>query len=518
MGTRPAQWSPLIKRLQEEPLLSNAEFYPYDHQCGMFSRRSAKELAIELSAAITAKWLSAKGYDDVILLGHSMGGPLLRYAYLRSAGVFPELRQKDAWVGHVSRIALFASINRGVDLRRRTWSRFALKVLAILPGQFLFEDLLRGSDFVTDLRIWWIKRFDSPDRQQPTIVQLLGTRDDLVSREDSIDVELFATGHQFDVPNGTHENLIFPDQGTAYSSERYALIRNAILEEIPQSGSPVKDKKDEVIFVVHGIRTSNRTWVEDTANLIKQRRPNAVPIPATYNYFSAMDFLLPPLRKRKIRWFKDAYSLYLSYYPKAKFHFIGHSNGTYLLGQSLAALSGMQFDRVALAGTVLPCDYPWNARYKMEQVKEIRNHRANHDVPVALLCNAMRGIGMRDVGTAGYEGFNLPVPGCSDEVYYYSGDHSAPVQDSDRLQRLVDFIELGPAAPKFSPIVPEDKLFSKVSRWSRGLFYVLLLICALVIYKTSAPLASRFGVHTYEAGIVELLVFLLLLGFGLEII
>jgi hypothetical protein len=93
----------------------------------------------------------------------------------------------------------------------------------------------------------------------------------------------------------------------------------------------------------------------------------------------------------------------------AEFSIVAHSNGTYMLGQSLLHTPGMRFITVVLAGSVLPQTFPWDQLAEHDQVIRVRNERANRDWPVAVLCSGLRGLQMRDVGTAGFAGFEGAV-------------------------------------------------------------------------------------------------------------
>ena len=53
-----------------------------------------------------------------------------------------------------------------------------------------------------------------------------------------------------------------------------------------------------------------------------------------------LSFLRPGVRQEKVEWLMDRYTEAKAMYPKAKFHFVGHSHGTYLAKQSFAGLSG----------------------------------------------------------------------------------------------------------------------------------------------------------------------------------
>lgn len=430
----------LLKRLCAEPELKDkTDILPWVHGAGYLCRDYAENLGHGLAAAIEGQWESAKEttYTNIILIGHSIGGILVRYAYLVGLGsVERNLPEKD-WAQKVTRIVLLAGINRGLfppeeagikdSYRVIRWlGRHLIETASQIPLLHLLgEDILAGSDFITNLRLWWIRKF-SKLKNPPTVVQLIGTNDGIVRNSDSLDIEQDMAGNQLRIDGADHADIIcITDKKGRLLEGRYALIRKAVLSPFLPTPSPVPESEQEkpVIFVVHGIRTNNSGWVEEAARQIRSTLQGAEIVTATYWYFSALDFLLPILRKRKIRWFKDTYSYYLAQRPKADFHFLGHSNGTYLLGQSLQRLSGMQFKRVVLAGSVLPRDFAWQVTVKRKQISQVWNHRATMDFPVAVLCNALRGLRMKDVGTGGFEGFSgIPV---IHECHYHSGGHSA---------------------------------------------------------------------------------------------
>src|SRR5206468_1446840 len=132
-------------------------------------------------------------FDEIILVGHSLGGLLVRQAYLFANGLDPLDSEPRDWTGAVKRILLFASVNRGVNIidpegrfsLRLKLLRLAFRYLPFLR-KLLVYDLMRGSNFITNLRIQWIRFFDSLDDQAPLIVLLLGTNDGLVKRDDDI--------------------------------------------------------------------------------------------------------------------------------------------------------------------------------------------------------------------------------------------------------------------------------------------------------------------------------------------
>jgi alpha-beta hydrolase superfamily lysophospholipase len=472
-----ADWEPLIAKLRQEEALKDADWLPWDHHTGILSRGKAIDKAKDLSAVINEQWEKYGPYEHITLIGHSMGGVLVRQAYLQAAGAYPESQgwSRRAWAAHVDRFVLLAAVNNGFNPKRLSgWKQvvanagWALGLHRIL----VLGDFVQGSAAIVNMRINWI-RYGKEMRQQnlpaPEVIQLLGRRDSVVTEDDSIDLGSFPDAVHKDVAEATHSDLFRLDTASDPDA-RYTVLRNAIVgSNAPQESlrelAPASEPKNPVIFALHGIRSSNDGWVEDVQSIIRERAPTAEVVTLSYGYLPALRFALPHARRRNIGWFQSEYSRCLALYPHATFHFIGHSNGTYLLGAGLKALSGMRFDRVALAGCVLPREYPWHERFERGQVQHLRNDRATKDVPVGWLCSGLRGLAMRDVGTAGVDGF-LGDYGRSVEVAYHVGGHGRALEPST-LPQVVDWV-LGrvetPLPP--NPDGQPSKAFGVVSRIS----------------------------------------------------
>jgi len=242
--------------------------------------------------------------------------------------------------------------------------------------------------------------------QPPLVVQLLGERDGWVDPEDSKDVLAFPTGHDLSVPDANHRKLYRLDQAPD-PDLRYAVLREGFVG-VFQDSPPVASSVRRVVFLLHGIRASNvDDWIKELGRRILGRGQDSTDVrQPTYGYFTAARFALPSVRRKNIPVFQDWYTEALAEHPTAEFDIIAHSNGTYILGQALMKTPGMRFDNVALAGSVLPTNFPWGELKRSKQVGRVRNDRGNRDWPVALLCNALSGLRMHDVGTGGFAGFN----------------------------------------------------------------------------------------------------------------
>ena len=479
-------WSSLRTRLSKEPSLKDCAWYGHSYSGGIWSRESIEDLASTLEAAIAAAVSDADQENPaapvrhITLMGHSFGGVLVRAAYLMAAGQYASAQQRSWWT-LVDRIALFAAPNRGIEERRFAWKDKAALWWHGRAGQ-LTRDQLVGSPAITNLRIRWIRFFAQLDpAQRPVVVQFLGKGDEWVDRKDSLDIEQFPDAWQTDVPGATHLDVHHVSE--TGPDPRYTILRDGILHA--QRGGEIRGQperhRNPIVILLHGIRANNETWADQAHRAIEHRAPNALAPAPTYGYFPLLHFAIPWLRARKIRALQDQYSELLARHPRARFSFIGHSNATYMLGQSLKAVPGMCFDRVVLAASVLAPGYEWRERFSQRQVREVSNHRANNDMAVALGCNLLRSFGMTDVGTSGFGGFYNPHEWMK-EVFYYDGDHSQPVA-KDCVPKLVDYILTGSADfPLAQPTTePKRAFLSRVTESTIVGIAVVAMMCGLLV-------------------------------------
>ncbi len=124
-----------------------------------------------------------------------------------------------------------------------------------------------------------------------------------------------------------------------------------------------------------------------------------------YGYFPIARFLWGPSRQALVYWFRDEYADAFVKHPLAEFNFVGHSNGTYILANTLLTFRAIKFNKVYFAGSVVPEDYPWSKIFDLQQVKKLRNDCAAIDLPVGLLCKGLNTLGIKKLGVGGYSGF-----------------------------------------------------------------------------------------------------------------
>ena len=227
---------------------------------------------MDVKAKIDEQWATRGGYADVVLVAHSMGGPLLRQAYLLAAGASAGAGPSE-WSDRVSRFVLFASINRGIDTKRIWWLPIGAWLVRNFPmlSSLRLADLYRGSDFLTNLRIDWIRHMaelaqevaagekwsDGRSKQVPTVVQLVGTADSLVQRDDSRDLLVLGDAHIVDVAGADHEDIYRVDDVEA--NGRYAVIRGAFCDTIAE-----RDRKGNRVAprAPFGVPSARHTRIE----------------------------------------------------------------------------------------------------------------------------------------------------------------------------------------------------------------------------------------------------------------
>ncbi len=456
----------LLKRLAAD-LGPSWRIERWEHGLNPLSRVSLEDVAHRLAVQVR-DWAGDNGtrapVDEVILVGHSIGGLLVRYAYLLDAqGSREQQRGPYPWTRKVRRLALMAAPNAGFDAARLPLAaRLAYSLAApVLP--LTAEQVQQGSAFITELRLRWVDAFGEKATWQPEVVQVLGDQDALVTRADSMDVEYMKNATHLDVPEATHGNVVDVEAATEPES-RYALLRKAVLEPLDRNEAAARAPSEHpVVFVLHGIRTSAyASWVEQLTTEVRARRQDALIYAPSYGYFSAAQFALPVTRSRNTRTFLAWYSRAYVAHQGAELLFAGHSNGTYMLGQSLLAVPALRFKRIYLAGSVLPRSFPWSSLGEEQVGDWMRSDRATNDRPVGWVCAVLRGLGMRDVGTAGVNGFDDPGPKAVLAKGSYLGGHGRALEPC-QIPGVATFLLTGASVDL--PVAEPNSVFLAISHF-----------------------------------------------------
>ena len=400
------QIGPLLARLGQLPELRNFDVYIYSTRLGTFSRGGLAERADNLADAIANYWDTQGKPSTVVLMGHSIGGLLVRHAYLAASGAFQH--PAHDWVRQVSRIVLFAAPNQGIETRRlRAPLRWLISMALSVTHGWSAADAIRGTPFLANLRIQWMRTIPAM-QNPPLVIQVRGTEDREVLKEDSIDLEAMPNSRTVSISGADHWTIILPSRTHEdREGEQFELLANAVtgdFHEDPDLAPKVRPPTTCVVFLLHGIRAGIFGWVGRLHQILTSKASSVAVQHSSYGYLSAYKFALPWGHDRQLRLFADWYTQMLSKHGSVDFHFVGHSNGTYIFGRSLQRVSTMTFDRVYLAGSVLPSDFSWTRH--SGQVKEVVNACGRTDAPVGWLCRALRGLGRRDLGTGGYAGFD----------------------------------------------------------------------------------------------------------------
>ncbi len=455
-------------------------------------------------------------YESVILIGHSLGGLLARQAYLYGHGQSDDpltgaRRDGKEWARKVDRLVLSAALNRGWSLKpkaakmgRWTWIAFWLAKKLTHPSGTgrLLKSLERGSPFVADLRVDWI-RFSQRSRTSvaPTY-QLLGEIDNLVTPADNMDLNCCPNFIFIPVRCSGHGDILKVDD-SIYGKER----RNVFVEAITgdhdaldykygKNTSEMKEKmkpKTHIVFMMHGIR-DNAEWMTPLRKVLEDEggkrfgRERIEVISSKYGYFNMIRFLLFPSRESNVCWFMDQYTEALARSDNAdvKVGYVGHSNGTFILTKALRMYGALNIHNAMFAGSVVQNAYPWKD-FIPNRVAKLRNDLADKDWVVAWFPNLYAQIcdtfkiefrWLIDLGSAGFHGFTDGT--VNQHEKRYKGGHGAAL-NPENFPSIAEYIYTGDISRNESLLAagpnPTIELFSKFS----GAVWLLLLGCSAVL-------------------------------------
>lgn len=496
-----------------------------------FSQVPIEAIAADVAAKIDAQWKARAqqpdgGYTRLRLIGHSMGSLIARRVYLDGLAA----KEPAPWATHTDRLLLFAGVNRGwtidhhMGLVHSTVYQLGEtlnELVTSLGGDpFTVMATRHGAPFVNELRLRWQQLPNRwADRQAPgfKVVQLLGTVDDIVPPGDNVDAASAAGFVYLQMPYSGHGNVVrvladapLPPMPAGMPQPDAPAARAAQLAVAWNEAEPASDSiplavrrarpdpcVQHVVFVMHGIRDEGH-WTERVAGAVEDAlQPTLAPDPpacqgrpesriafeiSSYGYFPMLSFLRPAARAEKAAWLMDRYAEARHLYPEARFHYVGHSHGTYLLRHVLAAVHEVRFDKVVLAGSVLRAGEPWQPIFERGQVRQLLNLRASEDWVVAIFPNTMERVGWQDLGGAGVRGFEQVPPGLTNgpqaahKLGYVQGAHGAGVEEH-AWRTIAHFVAEGRVDQAGLPVVDEASGFvAWAERWGLLLWFGLLLV------------------------------------------
>ncbi len=389
-----------------------------------------------------------------------------------------------SWHKKVDRLVLLAGMNKGWKRPDNLLTDLVLGAVGITGQGALSRATERGSPFVGDLRIEWLResrRLDVSDL--PPVVQIVGGDEDILKIDDDKDLVVSGNNIFLSVPASDHytitdlspetmpkaqwlrdafDNFFRPNRWKA-SAETYRnrkrIFRDALTASYEELVS-IEDRTrrlvitpdysvERVVFVAHGIRDYGG-WTQDYITDIEQRDPAYRGEKFSYERFPMVSFILGN-RKKNVKPFVDEYVDRIAEYPNARFSFIGHSNGTYILASTLKNYKAAEFDYIYFAGSVVRRSYQWSDLIQEGRVQAVRNDIAKGDWIVAFfpgLFEKFRTIALlewvgRDslLGNAGYADFlSASVAG---NGYSFKGGHGAALESQPNRRSAIDFALLG---------------------------------------------------------------------------
>lgn len=515
-------------------MVPQAHFLVPSLPLGLFSTAEPIRIARDIQESIEAEISSraAKNwppFEEILLIGHSCGALLARKVYLLSGPESEEARFEDSvgdalleekpWFPLIRRIILLAGMNRGWSLTHHLNIPRALAMragilfgdisLAITGERHTIFRIRKGAPFITELRLQWIalrKQLERDGRNLALTVQLLGTVDDLVAPTDNIDLW---TGRDFvylDVPFSGHANVIEMDDSDVGCMRR-AVLEQALSSDagklagtnlpddlgLPNSRAHVTD----VIFVVHGIRDVGY-WTQKIARKV-EALGNAPPKiyasqTSSYGYFAMIPFLLPSRRRDKVQWLMDQYVEAKALYPDARFSYMGHSNGTYLLAKALRDYRACRFERIVFAGSVVRTDYDWQTLFRRRQAEAVLNYVAAADWVVAFFPGALELLNLQDLGSAGHNGFKQDAPGIF-QCKYLRGQHGAALSEAN-WDDIANFIVAPTPQASSAPYVNRRNRFVVCFGWIAPLIWLGILGIVSVVGWRLPSLTHNEAIQT----------------------
>ncbi len=469
----PARLADIKKEINAQ--LPNADLLWPAYEEGNDSNVNPFELASMIEALIDETYSesgkrSAGAYKKIILVGFSLGTLLLRKTYLYGLGVkenYLDRSPAHEWASRVERILLMSGMNRGWSLEEKPEDMSAFKyhgyraltpLFRLLPYWKFLKSFERGSPFVANLRLQWIRFIRETPKQAAPVFQLLGSVDDLVTARDDRDLYIHKDFTFIPVQGAGHNSLIQFDDTTIGRrcknkfiealTETIAAIKTKYQEDQHVKQTSIDTSEKHIVFVLHGIRDYGG-WTGDIREELERVATNlGLPLPkvvtAKYDFFPMGRFLLFPARQKNVRWFMDEYTEQIATYPNpnSKVSFVGHSNGTYILASALRKYTTMRMHRVSLAGSVVFREYPWDQIILEEgRVEKLRNDLASADWVVGLFPKLFDQMNWSDIGSGGFDGFNDNA-GNEFEGRYYKGGHSAAIAPENQ-ESIATFILTG---------------------------------------------------------------------------
>jgi hypothetical protein len=237
--------------------------------------------------------------------------------------------------------------------------------------------------------------------------------------------------------------------------------------------------KRKVVISLHGIRTRG-LWQKDLSPLLSEQ--GWIYYPLDYGWFWLVPFIVGIFRKRKIEWFRERYQEIRNRYPEVVPSIIAHSFGSWIVCKAILKYQHLRFDKVILAGSVMPDDFDWRTVYQRSQVTTVRNDRGQKDIWARFSKFIAWG-----TGSSGFEGFSQNEA-CVIERTYPEYGHSSVFGHDHYLGEWIPFLRASiPFANGELPSESEEPVSPyDAARWSAITYfkqYVCRICAALVRHE-----------------------------------
>jgi len=514
LGTNHDNWTEVKSTLESKG--SDDEYYGsavrIRYPVAAFSNASPDAISQKIAEEIDKL---ENDVTNIILVGESLGALLVKRAFLKAEN------GGKTWTNKVRRVVLAAGMNRGWDISGhkpadlgwlkhfRMW--FGTWISRLFGFGKLIHSAESGAPFVANLRMDWIERMNNDSKRPIEVVQLLGDIDDLVSEDDNTDLnsagkERFSwlkvrgTGHEnivdfSDTTPAAHESMTNRTMGSYRKSKFQLATKRKQFADLLQVNEVHPLQPDNavshIVFVIHGIRDLGEWAAAFEMELRKQfeeierQSPSdskLAVVSSRYGYFGMGPFLLKPVREKYVKWLMDEITEALAKYPNAdQVHFIGHSNGSYLIAEALQRYPSLRkkLGRIVFGGSVVRKEFKWDEilsspNKQSEPTTKLMNYVANDDWVVALFPRFFEPawahlIFKNNIGSAGFNGFDedTGVEGSLvRNVQNLTGGHSAFLK---KIPQTVTFLFSDPDDFQFYAASKDTKDASESSLISRTL-------------------------------------------------
>ncbi len=138
-----------------------------------------------------------------------------------------------------------------------------------------------------------------------------------------------------------------------------------------------------LVISVHGIRTHGE-WQKLFSAALSGSPSRTEPF--DYGRYGLFRFLAPPFNARLVDRFYNWYSSAVKGCPAVDLDrfdkrpsAVAHSLGSWIVGNAMLKYEDVRFDKLVLAGSILPSDFDWATLFSRDQVSSVRNECGQKD-------------------------------------------------------------------------------------------------------------------------------------------